>query len=296
MCEALTRAAVRGLVPARDPASHKGVFGHVAVFAGARGYLGAARLCVEGACRSGAGLATLGAPESVAGLAGAGVPEAMTLPLPESAAGALCAAAAELALAFVRDKEAAAVGPGLTVTEPAREFALRFMDACPAPLVIDADGLNALGGGASRLRGRAAATVLTPHPGEMARLLETGVEAVQSDRLSAARALSAASGAVAVLKGAGTIIAAPDGRCWRNTSGNPGMAKGGTGDVLTGVIAGLLAQGLAAEDAARLGVFLHGLAGDIAAARHSAPGMLARDLLAALPAAWLELLEHEERA
>jgi NAD(P)H-hydrate epimerase len=280
------------LLRPRDVEAHKGTHGHLAVIAGSLGKTGAAILVARAAARAGTGLVTVGCPRTVLPLVAGGLLEAMTWPLPDDGAGALAYPDPEPYRALLADKRAAVVGPGIG-TSPEREALVQWLVTTRAlPLVLDADALNclaALGPGHER-PAAAAPLVLTPHPGEMARLARLSTQEVQGDRLAAARGAAAAYGAIVVLKGARTITAAPDGRAWINLSGNPGLAAGGTGDVLAGIIGSLLAQGHAAEEAAMLGVFLHGYAADRVAARRGMIGMLASDLFEELPAATMELL------
>jgi NAD(P)H-hydrate epimerase len=277
------------LLPARPDHGHKGTFGHLFIIAGARGFTGAAKLVCHAAERSGCGLVSVGVPDRVADVVAAGLLESMTLPLPDTPEGSLSEAALSHALAFAQDKKAVALGPGLTQHPDTAAFVRRFVVECPVPLVIDADGLNNLAGHTSLIRHRLAPTILTPHPGEMARLLERDTGAIQDDREKAASDLCAATGAVVILKGAGTLIAAPDSPLQRNTTGNDGMGKGGSGDVLTGLVGGLLAQGLDAPDAAALGVYAHGMAGDWAADQRGKRFMKAADIIEGLEHAWRTL-------
>ena len=276
----------RELAPHRPADGHKGTFGHVFVLAGALGFSGAAKLVGEGASRSGTGLVTLGVPASLASAMAAGLLEIMYHPLPATDEGTLAHAALEPAQAFARDKDAVVLGPGLTQHAGARAFVQDFVAPCEPPLVIDADGLNNLAGNTALLAQRSVPAVLTPHPGEMARLTGLDTRAVQQDRAGVAQRFADTYNSVVVLKGYETVVAAPDGECAVNTTGNAGLAKGGAGDVLAGLIGGLLAQGMAPFAAAGLGVFVHGLAGDVAADQYTQRGMTARELLAALPQAW----------
>jgi len=282
--------AIPHLAP-RPRDSHKGRFGTVLVVAGSRGMAGAAALCGVAALRSGAGLVRIATAAEVQPVVAGFEPSAMTYPLAGTAEGTIDFPAARPILQrLLAPATVVAVGPGLGQSEEIRGL-LRFLLAeTDKPLVIDADGLNALVGQTEVLAGAARPVILTPHPGEFARLTGTGVAEVQADRLGqAAKLAAAAPGLVVVLKGAGTIIT--DGRRWfENTTGNPGMATGGTGDVLTGVIAALLAQGLPAFEAAQLGAFVHGLAGDIARDDHGEIGMIAGDLVDALPDAFTHLM------
>jgi NAD(P)H-hydrate epimerase len=285
------------LLPERAADSHKGTYGHALLVAGSPGKAGAAILAARAAVRGGAGLVTAAVPEPLLMTVDLGSVESMTLPLPAGPSGQLAAAAVERVLAAAAGKSALALGPGLGQEEETAEAIRRIAREADLPLVLDADGVNAFAGRAGDLRvrsGREAATVLTPHPGELGRLLGMPSSEVQDDRLAAVRRAAAETGAVVVLKGSRTLVAAPSGEVHVNPTGNPGMATGGTGDVLTGLIAALLAQGLEGLDAARLGVYLHGLAGDLVAESQGGVGLAAGDLIDALPAA-LAALAGEER-
>jgi len=290
MTTPLERSAAAALLPARADDSHKGSFGHVLLVGGSRGFTGAVKLMAYAAERSGTGLVTAGVPESLLEIVASALTESMTLPLPDTEYGCLSAEAATTALEFVQDKDAAALGPGIGRQDPAAECVETFVTRCPVPFVLDADGINALSGRVDILGLKQSDCILTPHPGEMARLLQMDTAAIQSDRAKAARDLAERTNAVIVLKGAGTIVASPDGQVIENPTGNHGLAKGGSGDVLTGLLAGLLAQGLACYDAARLGVYAHGLAADLAAEEIGARGMVASDVVGCLPEAW-QMLE-----
>jgi NAD(P)H-hydrate epimerase len=263
------------LLPRRPRDAHKGTFGHVLVVAGSRGKSGAALLAAEASARSGAGLTTLAVPASLQSVVEGHVREAMTTTLPHDPAGA------ELA-DLLAGRAAVVCGPGLGLTADTRALVAAIVRTCAAPLVLDADGLNAVAG-TDVLRERPAPTVITPHPGEMARLLDTDTAAVQADRVAAARGLAERWEVVVVLKGARTVIAAPGGEVAISPTGNPGMASGGMGDALSGLIGALLAQRLGAFDAARLAVFAHGAAADAVAARRGEAGLLARDVIEELP-------------
>lgn len=250
-------------LPPRPRDGHKGTFGTVLVVAGSDGMLGAAILCARGALRGGAGLVRACLPASLRAPFTVAVPCATTV-LRSGAAAAL------------RECDAAVVGPGLGQGVASRRLLQAVLRAAAVPLVLDADALNALAPLRRAVPARAGA-VLTPHPGEAARLLGSTVDDVQRDRVAAAAALAARSGAVAVLKGAGTVVT-DGGRVFHNRTGNPGMATGGTGDVLAGLLGALLAQGMEPFDAACLGVHVHGKAGDLVARRLSQPGLCADDL------------------
>lgn len=289
MSPTITMDTARGLLPVRPEDGHKGTFGHVFIIAGSRGFTGAAKLACHAAGRSGVGLVTLGVPFPLGDIIAMELLEAMSLRLPATEAETVAQDALERALTFSQDKQAVVLGPGISRHADTTAFVHDFVPACSPPLVVDADGLNALSENVASLRERAAPTILTPHPGEMARLLGTTTAEVQADREGSARHAANDLGVTLVLKGQGTVVAAPDGRVAVNTTGNHGMGTGGTGDVLAGLLGGLLAQGVEPFDAACLGVFTHGLAGDIAAEAYTARGMVAGDLLNALPEAWMAL-------
>ena len=273
-----------GLAPGRPSDAHKGTMGHLLGFAGSRGKSGAAVLLARAALRSGAGLVTIAAPREIQPVVAAAQAEVMTEPL--------SAAPARAVLRLAASRNALAIGPGLG-TAAATHAAVRVvLSGRSVPAVLDADGLNAFAGSRSRaaaLRAGKHTLVLTPHPGEAARLLATTAASIQADRLGAARRLAAATGAIVVLKGRHTVVAAPDGRAAFNATGNAGMATGGTGDALTGIVGALLARGLPGFDAARLGTYVHGDAGDVAAARFGEDGLIAGDVIDALPEAWRRL-------
>jgi hydroxyethylthiazole kinase-like uncharacterized protein yjeF len=278
-----------GLLPPRAADSHKGTYGHLLLVAGSTGKAGAAVLAARAAVRAGAGLVTVAVPEPLLAVVNAGSVESMTLPLPAGASGQLAAAAPDLVLAAAAAMNVLAIGPGLG-QEPETAAAIRrIVLAAPLPAVVDADALNAFAGRAAELAGRTAGTLLTPHPGELARLLGLSTAEVQADRAAAARRAAAECGAIVVLKGHLTLVADPSGGLYINPTGNPGMATGGTGDVLTGIVGGLVAQRLQLLAAAQLGVYLHGLAGDLELARLGGRGLAAGDLVEALPAAFARL-------
>ncbi|PYQ13951.1 MAG: bifunctional ADP-dependent NAD(P)H-hydrate dehydratase/NAD(P)H-hydrate epimerase [Acidobacteria bacterium] len=277
--------------PPREPGAHKGSFGHVLVVAGSVGKTGAAILAATAALRTGAGLVTVATPAPALPMIAAGRAEIMTEPLPVDAGGALEAGAVTRALALAKDRDAVVLGPGLGTEAGPRAFVRDFVRRCPSPLLVDADGLNALApsakerGATDALR-RSAPTVVTPHPGEMARLVGSSSGEVQRRRLETARAFAMETGAVVVLKGQRTLVADPDGRAAVNPTGNPGMATGGTGDVLSGIAGALLARGCDAWTASTAAVYLHGLAGDQAAARLGQESLLAGDVVSHLSRAF----------
>lgn len=286
--EILTRSEMRSLVQPRAADAHKGDFGHVLVVSGSRGKTGAAHLAATGALRSGAGLVTVGTPASCQATVAAMGAEYMTAGLDETAAGTVTAAALDQVLELPVDVIAA--GPGLGAGPEVRAFVRGLLDRSGVPLVLDADALNACAGEPSRLAGRDERDVIvTPHPGEMARLTGRSVGEIQADRIGAARALATEQRVYVVLKGHQTVFATPEGTVYINTTGNPGMASGGAGDVLTGMIAAWLAQTLDPVSACRLAVFLHGAAGDLAEADEGEVAMTAGDILAHLGDAVHEL-------
>ena len=286
----LTQESVGALVRPRTLDAHKGDFGHLLVLAGARGKSGAALLSGGAALRVGTGLVTLAGPSSLNAIFSSVLVEAMTVPMPERHDGSL--ALNENAVAdAVQGKSAIAFGPGIGVSSDTIGLTQWLLLNSTIPLVIDADGLNCLATDLAVLREARVPVILTPHPGEMARLVKTSNAEVQSQRLEVARTFALQHHCYLVLKGSRTVIAAPDGRAWVNPTGNPGMASGGMGDVLTGIIGGLLAQGYTPEHACQLGVFLHGFVGDRAADEKGEVGILARDLIDRLPSG-IRALRH----
>jgi len=269
------RAEIAPLFPRRSADANKGDAGRVAIVAGSRGKAGAAMLAALGALRAGAGLVTIACPESIERGFLARLPEAMTLPLPDEG-GALAPEAAGALRTLLESCDAAAVGPGLGTGAGARA-AIRAVLKSDVAALFDADALNAFARDPEAFR-RRAPTVVTPHPGEAARLLGSSVAAIQRDRPGAAAELARRSRAVAVLKGAGTITASRDGFLWLNPTGSPALAKGGSGDVLAGVGAAFLAQGLEAADAAVAAAFVHGQAGEAAGEVRGERGTLASEV------------------
>lgn len=282
-------AEAAALLPARPATGHKGTFGHLLVVAGSTGKAGAAAMTTEGGLRSGAGLVTVACPFGVQATLAEKLTEAMTEPLADID-GALSLRALAALTRLAEGKSAIALGPGLGQHEETFALVRRLLRETALPMVLDADGINGIAGCSDILRSRpAACTVLTPHPGEMARLIDRSIAEVEADRIGVARDFARRHRVVLVLKGARTVIALSDGRVRLNGSGNPGLASGGMGDVLTGLIGGLLAQGLSAADAAVLGVYLHGRAADRLLSTMGDAGMIAGDLLRELPATRKEL-------
>ncbi len=274
------------LLPRRSPDAHKGDCGRVVILAGSMGFTGAAALSAQGALRSGAGLVRVGVPESLNDILEVKLTEAMTHPLPEVRKPRCLALRARGEIQrLVADADCVALGPGLGTHRETVQLVRRIVHDIQAPLVLDADGINALAGAADNLKMRAAPTVVTPHPGEFARLTGLGHEAIRSDPIGSAQTLAGEADVIVILKGAPTVVAVPGGRTYVNPSGNAGMASGGSGDVLTGILAALLGQGMDPETAACLGVYVHGLAGDLCAERSCEAGLIAGDIAAALPRA-----------
>lgn len=276
-------------LPIRPIDAHKGTFGHAAIIAGSVGLTGAAAMTAVAAVRIGAGLVTLGVPESLNDILEAKVTEVMTIPMPETAERSFSKNAVGKALELIARCDAVAIGPGLGRNPETVEFIHKLLPEIEIPMVIDADGLNAIAEDVSVFAKLKAPLVITPHPGEMSRLTGTTTQIVQSNRLSAALDTAKRFGSVLVLKGAGTVISSPDGQAWINSTGSPAMASGGTGDVLTGSIVGLLAQGLSPLDAAICSVYIHGRAGEIAAEEIGESGVAATDLLPLLTRVMKEL-------
>ncbi len=292
--ELLTRDGMRPLIQPRTHDSHKGDYGRVLVISGSRGKTGAAHLAACGALRSGAGLVTVATPASCVSIVAAMAPEYMTVPLAETAAGAIDLPALEHVLGVPAD--VIALGPGLGTDPATIQFVHGLVERSGIPLVLDADALNAFAEEPERLVGRDGVDVIiTPHPGEMARLTGLSVEELQTNRIQTARDFSTSHRVHVILKGHRTVVATPEGRVFVNLTGNPGMATGGTGDVLTGMVAAWFAQLLDAEAACKLAVYLHGLAGDLAEADEGEISMTAGDLLMRVGDAIAELTARKRR-
>ena len=276
----LNLKTVLQMLPTRTPESHKGSYGKVLAVCGSSPYRGAAVLSVMGALRTGAGLVTLAAPECVAAAAAARVPEAIFLP----------DAAQERILEEVSRSEVCLLGCGLSADADTAQLAKKALDASMGVIVLDAGALCSLADDISAITAFAQSQplIVTPHPGEMARLCRCSVEDIEKERTSCALDFALSTGAITVLKGHETLIACPDGTLYENHTGNAGLARGGSGDILAGMIAGLAAQGMSAEHAAAAGVFLHGLSADRCAARLSMQGMLPSDILTDLCNIFLE--------
>jgi NAD(P)H-hydrate epimerase len=284
---------MRPMLHRRDRQAHKGHFGHCLIIAGSTGKTGAASLTANSAVRAGSGLVTLAVAESIHGILEMKTTEAMTFPLQDSGSGYLTNSAFPAIEKLLVGKDAVAVGPGLDSRPGTFALVQNLVETVSLPMVIDADGLNALAEDITVLkRKKSQQVILTPHPGEMSRLLGASIPDVEAIRISVAQEFARNHDVFLVLKGARTIIASPAGTAAINGSGNPGMATGGMGDVLTGIIVSLLGQGYAAWDACRLGVFIHGFAADMVAEEKGEIGMNATDVLEKLPYAYNKLLKN----
>lgn len=280
----ITDEHVRRLIPRRPPSAHKGTYGHAGIIAGSVGKTGAAVMAAQAALRVGSGLVTVATPAGVNDVLEAKLLEAMTVPMPETEVRTLARTGLEQLLAFAHERSAVAIGPGLTTYPETVELVRALIVRLEKPFVLDADALNALVGHTDLLSACKVSPILTPHPGEMARLEgQSSPQSVNADRIGTATRFAQAHGVVLVLKGARTVVARPDGQAAICPTGNPGMATAGTGDVLTGIIVGLLAQRLSVWDAACAGTYFHGLAGDLAAAKLGPAGMIAGDLINRIP-------------
>jgi len=286
---------VAPLVPVRESDSHKGEYGRVLVVGGSLSKSGAAALLCHAALRSGAGLVTAATSRSAQPILAGHLMEMMTVGLAETATGALSRDALPVLRQLAQDSDLIAIGPGLTQGDETTALVRELVSTTTIPIVLDADGLNAYAGRAAELSGETRVLILTPHPGEMARLMgRTGgtvvtIPEVQADRVNTARSFAMEHACYLVLKGHKTVIAGPDGEVWINDTGNPGMATAGTGDVLTGVIAALLGCSLSPLAACMVGVHVHGLAGDLAAAEYGETSLMAGDVIEYLPDAFGQL-------
>ena len=292
-CEIATYETCAELLRSRPADSHKGTYGHTLILAGGVGKSGAAILATDAAVRAGSGLVTLGVPQSIHGVAEQKTAEAMTEPLADTG-GHFGECSADRALEIMDGKNALVTGPGISALEETAGFLRRILAGRKMPAVIDADGLNIIAQNPD-IKKQAAGVVLTPHPAEMARLCGKTTAQIQADRIGAARDFARETGTFVVLKGARTVTATPEGKVFINPTGNPAMASGGMGDVLAGVIGGLLAQGYPPQDACVLGVFAHGLAGDMCAEKTGGMAVRAGEVCAALPAAFMQIKNPPEK-
>ncbi len=283
----ITEEDARSLLPPISPVAHKGSRGRVLVVAGSRGYTGAATLTSLACLRSGAGLVWLACPESLNNIYEVKLTEVITLPVPEAEGGRFCRQSLSLLLQQLNQVNALAIGPGLTATEEPASLLAELLPVVRIPTVLDADGLNLLAQHPDwHLPPEC---ILTPHPGELSRLMGLNVSEIQENRLQSALDAARRFQRVVLLKGARSVIATPEGEIYINPTGNPGLASAGTGDVLTGVIAGLLARGVSVVGAAQLGAYLHGLSADLIAQEMGTEGMIASDVLNHLPKALFHL-------
>ncbi len=274
---------VASLFPLRDPEAHKGKFGHLLILAGSTGKTGAAALAANAAMRCGTGLVTLAVPESLNLAMEPQVTEAMTYPLPDDGQGILTESSFEIISKAAEGKDAIAIGPGIGTDKSTKKLIEKLIENMEIPMIMDADCLNLIAENPRILKKAEADIILTPHPGEMARLAGTTTMDIQENRLESARSFAHEFNVTLVLKGANTIISSGDKKAFICTKGNPGMASGGMGDVLTGMIAGFKAQGLSCEDAAAAGVYIHGLCGDELSCKVGSFGFLASDIIKEIP-------------
>jgi NAD(P)H-hydrate epimerase len=286
----LTDELLSTWIEPRSPDTHKGKAGHVCVLAGSLGKTGAATLVCLGASRAGAGLVTLFIPQSLNPILEVKLTEAMTFPIAETVDKTPASVAFDQILNFLKGKQALAIGPGISTNEDTTVLVKKLLIESPCPLVLDADAITAISDDPGILLKARVPVVLTPHPGEMARICHRSISDILGDPLESASGFAGQFGAALVLKGHRSVIAAPDGRLAINSTGNPAMASGGMGDTLTGIIAGLLAQGFDVFRAACLGVYVHGAACDRIFEEVSTRGLLATDMLDEIPAV-LGLLE-----
>ncbi len=274
---------IKKLLPKRKPNTHKGDYGHVFVIAGSVGMTGAAALCSEAALLAGSGLVTLGICKSLNPILARKLTEVMTKPLPQTRQQSLSKKALPQILKFAEKVDCVAIGPGLSKNFSTQKLVKRLIVSLKKPVVLDADGINALEGKTSILNSMKAPIVITPHPGEMSRLVPLSRDKIAKNKERVAKDFANKYNVVCALKGYRTVVAEPKGKIYINLTGNPGMASGGVGDVLTGMIASFIGQGLRPFDAAKLGVYLHGLAGNLAAEEKGEVSLIASDILNKLP-------------
>jgi len=279
----ITPELIRNLYKERPSDAHKGNTGHLLVVAGSPGKTGAAAMTAISAMRAGAGLVTLGAPKSLNAVLESQVLEAMTFQLEETEDGMLDESSFDTILDLLKNKKCLAIGPGVGTADKTKNLVCRVIQHCNIPMVIDADGLNSLVGNTKILKNLKAPAILTPHPGEMSRLIDVSPSIIQKDRINYARDFVKKFNVHLILKGARTVIAHPNGKAFINPTGNSGMASGGMGDVLTGIIAGIVAQGYSPESASHIGVYLHGMAADALKKDCGPFGFLASDVMKAIP-------------
>jgi len=274
------------IMPERKKDSHKGDYGHVLVLAGSMGLTGAAALCSLGALRCGCGLVTLGIPRSLNAIMETKLTEVMTRPLPETRNVSLSLEALPKIKKMVKGVDAVALGPGLSIDKGTKRLVNKLVKVIDKPLVIDADALNCIASNIAALKSVKSPIIITPHPGEMSRLSGLEIDTIQRNRQKVAKDLARQCNLIVVLKGNNTVVSDGKANNFVNESGNPGMGTGGTGDILTGMIASFLAQGVPAFKAAKLAVYIHGKAGDLAAREKGEIGLIAGDILEKVPEAF----------
>ncbi|MCX8034585.1 MAG: NAD(P)H-hydrate dehydratase [Thermodesulfovibrio sp.] len=291
----ISRKFVCSLIPSRPLYSHKGTYGHVLVIAGSVGKTGAAFMCAKSALRAGSGLVTMAMPSVLNVVFHSKVLEEMILPLPSNKKTLSKRAIDEIA-EFINEKaDVVAFGPGVGINEDTEEILKFLITNCPRPLVIDADGITLLVKNIKLLKKNKAETIITPHPGELSRMINLSVKEIERNRIEIAQKVANEMNTTIVLKGVPTIISDPLGNTFINTTGNPGMATGGSGDVLTGIISSFIGQGLNAFHASVLGVYIHGLSGDIASKYKGYHGLIAGDLIEHIPQAIKEITDEMDK-
>ena len=286
----LTDNYISELLPNRFSNSNKGDYGKAFIVSGSKGMTGSGCLCGKAALRSGAGLVYLGVPNSMISVYSIYVPETIQIPLDDSTDGILLPEASDIILSYLDKMDVLAIGPGLSQHVDIKTMVFNTILKCKKPMVIDADALNVISADVSIFKQLKAPAIITPHPGEMSRLTGLSIEEIQASRQEVASSFSEKWGVITVLKGHNTIIACPSGEVFINSTGNPGMSTAGSGDVLTGIISSFVGQGLQPLNAAIAGVYIHGLAGDIASLAKGFHGLIASDIIECLPEAILKTL------
>lgn len=284
-CELITFEKCRSIIKERPADTHKGSYGHTLIIAGSSGKTGAAALCAHASVRSGSGLVTVGVPGSISGSVDEKLTEAMSLSFQDEGRGFFSESSLKQAASALSLKTSLAVGPGMSVNQDTEKFLLKILKKSHVPVVADADALNIIAENRGLLKKLKVPVILTPHPGEMARLVGTTTREIQLSRAEHAEKFAVSHKCHVVLKGARSVIAAPDGRVFINPTGNPAMSSGGMGDVLTGVISGLISQNYSPLEACVLGTFVHGLSGDIVSREKGPSGMTATDVADLVPRA-----------
>ena len=290
--ELLTFKTCKSFLKTRSSDTHKGTYGHTLIIAGSNGKTGAAALCAHSAVRSGSGLVTIVGPKSVIKSIEEKIVEPMSEGIPDGGNGYLGPESLEDAFRILNSKTSLAIGPGISTTQGTEKFLLELLKKVKIPVVADADAINIIAKNKNILKKLKVPLVLTPHPGEMARLVDSTTKEVQQDRIRTAVDFAVNYGCIIVLKGARSVIAAPDGRAFINPTGNPGMSSGGMGDVLAGVIAGLISQKYSALEASLLGTFSHGLSGDIVTGEIGRSGITATDVANSIPNAFKDIVQN----